>query len=175
MVRIDACVQPDVGGAVSGQGVVKPGARFQCIDLVHIRQEQSPAVLDSSMMRPIDINILRRIMAIIGAQPDDIPLICYHVVEFILTKEPFKCRIPFSLFLARFYGNSQIIAAGKCEAKKYMRYGRTHPVNGYHIHCLQFAQVETFVVIGGGTVGFAAVLEIAYVVYCDTVAVYFGP
>ena len=100
MIRIDAGVQPDVGGAVGGQGVIKLGAGLQRVDTVHIRQEQPPAVLDSSMMRPIDINILRWIMAIVGAKPDNIPLVGHHVVEFILPEEPLECRIPFPLFLA---------------------------------------------------------------------------
>ena len=110
-------------------------------------------------------------MAIIGAKPYDIAFIRHDIVEFILTKKPFDCRIAFPLFLSCFDGNGQIIATGKSETQKYVRYGRSHPVNGGDIHRFESAQVKAFVIIRGRIIGFSPIIEIPNIMHRDLVTV----
>ena len=48
--------------------------------------------------------------------------------------------------------------------------GGPHPVDRHEIGTLQLAQVEALVVVGGGEIGFAAVVEVANVAHRDHVA-----
>ena len=45
MFRVDQGVEPDIGRAVAGQGIVELGTRFECVDLPHVLQKKLPVVL----------------------------------------------------------------------------------------------------------------------------------
>ncbi|MNC32231.1 hypothetical protein D3C75_805760 [compost metagenome] len=142
---------------------------MQRVDAVHVLEEQAPAVLEVAL-HPVQVDVLLRVVPVVGAQADHVALVGHHVVQLVLAEEALEGGVAFALFLARLDGHRQVITATKVEAEEDVGDGGAHPVNGDQVHPLQLAQVEALVVPGGGVVGFAAVLEVADVVHRDQVA-----
>ena len=172
MTRVDRGVGQNRGGAVGSQAVVKPRMLTQFVDRSQVI-EKHPADVGRGRLQPIQIDLFGRIGAEVGAQPDQIPLVGDDINQLVLPEEAGQGGVGLALVLARLDGNGEVIVA-KAEAQEQMGNRRPHPVRRHQIDPVQSIEVEGFVVVGRGEIGFAAVIEVADVVNRDPVAVEAG-
>ncbi|MNT20667.1 hypothetical protein D3C72_1559820 [compost metagenome] len=169
VLGIDPGTHPDLRGAVGGEGVVELWLVLERIHVVQVLEKQLPAIFQRSL-QPIEIDLLGRVLAEVGAQANDVAFIGDHVEQFVLAEETLEGGIAFAFFLARLDGDSQMVAALEGKAEKGVGNRRPHPIGGDQVDAFQLAQVEGFVVPGRGVVGFAAVVEVADVMHGDPIA-----
>ena len=120
-------------------------------------------------LRPVDVDVLGRVLPVVRAQPDHVALVGHHVEELVLPEEAFQRRIAFAFRLAHLDRNGQMVVAGEAEAHEVMGNRWPHPIGCHDVHRLQLPQVEGLVVIGRAEVGFAPIVEIADVVDGDLI------
>src|SRR5262245_47931412 len=127
--------------AVGRERVVKLGLFCERIDLSDIVQKNSAHIVGWGA-RPIDVNVLGVVLAIVCPEPDQIPLIGDDVKKLVLLEEAGDGGVALVSLPAGLDGDRYKIFAGKSEAQKNMSNRVSHPVSSNHVDRIELPEVE---------------------------------
>src|SRR6266850_1171637 len=156
--------------AVGRERVVKLGLFRERVDLSDIVQKKPAGVIGGGA-GPIDVNVLRRILPIVGPEPDQIPLIGDDVKEFVLLEEAGDRGIALVSLPTCLDGDRYEIFAGKSEAQKNVSNCVSHPVSSNHVDRIELPEVEGLVVVPRREIGLSPVVEVSNVMKRNQIAV----
>ncbi len=109
------------------------------IEVIHVREEKFPCDVRRNI-GPVHVNFF--ILAIIGAEPDDVAFICGNEDQFILAEKSKDRRIGLSRPVAGFDGKCKALAIAEIETHNGVAYPLDSPIDEEKISAANIRKIE---------------------------------
>ena len=170
MSGIDAGMGENTGRTVGRKSIVKLGLIREGVDFADVVKKEAPRIGGLSA-DSVQINVLWRILSVVGPYPDQITLVRNNIKQFVLLKETGDRRVAFVPLSARLDGDRYEVFLAKSEAQHDVSNRFAHSVRGDHVHRVECFEVECLGVIARRKVRLGSVIEVPNAVNRHQIAI----
>ena len=162
----------ECGSAVLCHGVIPLRMISEVVEVIEVREEKFPRD-GGRYIRPVHVDFF--ILAIVGAQPNDVAFICGNKDQCILAEKSEDRRIGFSRPVAGLDGERKALAIAEIETHNGVAYPLDSPIDEEEISTTNIGKIERAVAPTIRVFGLGSIVAVSDIVQCYPVSRGLGP